>query len=228
MRFFRYLVDKFNLLRACAEENSRLTRENEILKEEIKTLKDDSLSLKEENELLRDGMKLLKKTTIVDSLTGVFNRHYFDTNIASFFSRQERNEKTLAIIYIDLDNFKTANDSYGHAMGDEILIRVSSIFRETIRECDVVIRLGGDEFIIIATNVENEETLRSLTNRLNQKISQMIIEDCNVKITLSIGVCIVKKDAEGRSLYTPEQATELADQAMYKSKKGGRNQTTFA
>lgn len=230
------IIEKFNLLKSCTEENAQLKEENailriaqeerDLLREEKKLWLEECNLLQEKIHLLNEENGLFKEISMTDELTGLFARRYLQ-NVAPLFSTQERNEKFLAVIFIDLDNFKTANDTCGHDAGDEILVRVAAIFQEAIRESDIAIRLGGDEFLIIATNVADKDGLLTLSDRLHKSVAEMQVEDCDVKITLSVGICFVGKNDNGKMIFNLNEAMELADKAMYQSKKNSRNQTTL-
>jgi diguanylate cyclase (GGDEF)-like protein len=214
MQWFNKLTQRLYLLCPNTRENQSLREENAVLKK----LLIDQQTINEE--LLEDSL--------TDSKTKAYNHRYLKKHLASLFAQHERIEKTLAVIVVDMDNFKTVNDTCGHDAGDEVLTQSTRIFNEMVREGDIVARVGGDEFVIIATNVTENHTLYSLTKRLHEGIATLTIKDCDVKISLSIGVCVVGKNEDNKMVLTPQEALKLADKAMYVSKGRGRNQTTFA
>ena len=118
----------------------------------------------------------------------------------------------------DIDDFKHINDTYGHDMGDKVLIEITNEIRNSIRKTDLLFRIGGEEFMIIFSKTLMQEAYK-VVEKTRVDISNMSIIE-NEKITISIGITEVKKDD------TPDLIYERADKLMYKSKKNGKNQTT--
>jgi diguanylate cyclase (GGDEF)-like protein len=118
----------------------------------------------------------------------------------------------------DIDDFKHINDTYGHDMGDKVLIEITNEIRNSIRKTDLLFRIGGEEFMIIFSKNLMQEAYE-VVEKTRVDISNMSIIE-NEKITISIGITEVKKDD------TPNLIYERADKLMYKSKKNGKNQTT--
>ena len=153
-----------------------------------------------------------------DSLTGVLNRRAIRDVLRRELSRCRRERQTLGVILADVDHFKKINDHYGHASGDAVLVGVVQRISATLRTYDIVGRYGGEEFLIIAPGCDLE-LAEKLAERIRHAVSQEAIdlgtEDANV--TLSLGVTL------GTSASDPEFLVTLADAAMYKAKRNGRN-----
>jgi diguanylate cyclase (GGDEF)-like protein len=164
-----------------------------------------------------------------DPLTKVFNRKGFDEKVRRI-ANSGNPKKRLGIIYFDMDNLKTINDTYGHKMGDKAILNVIDILTSTVRERDIVARLGGDEFIIVVEEVTgSQSTAYGLAQRLLKAVSKE--KGKQYSSTLSMGVHIVEvgdisKDVEDLEKFSNQLNNEVekADKAAYKSKRNGRNQ----
>ena len=154
-----------------------------------------------------------------DALTKLPNRAALELRLAKALSRADRKNLTLAIFFIDLDNFKNINDSLGHDIGDQVLIEVAARLAQTIRTEDTLSRLGGDEFILLSENIENENAIYNLANRLLASLRRPIpIGPRPIYINASIGISIYPND--GRTI---QELIKNADMAMYKAKGEGKN-----
>ena len=160
--------------------------------------------------------KKLEEMAHVDSLTGAYNRRYFYEISKKLLSFTKREKKPLSIAMIDIDKFKDVNDTYGHDVGDEVLKVLVNEIKNNIRESDVFVRYGGEEFILLLPNTDLEHALV-----ITQKL-RTIIESCQkvdgLKFTISIGVAafIDSKD-------NIESLVKKADEALYEAKNSGRN-----
>jgi len=157
----------------------------------------------------------------LDSLTGLYNRRHFFTVADQELERNARNHHCIAVIMLDIDHFKSINDSHGHRMGDMVLQEVAQKIRDTIRTTDTPCRYGGEEFAILLpeTDLTASEVIGC---RLRQVMEAMRVETGNgtIMITASVGIASL---TEGD--YTKADVlVEMADQALYEAKKAGRNQ----
>jgi diguanylate cyclase (GGDEF)-like protein/PAS domain S-box-containing protein len=158
-----------------------------------------------------------------DFLTSLPNRRLFQDRLDLALSKSRRYEHLLGLLYIDLDEFKLVNDSYGHAYGDKVLQAVGERLQSCIREVDTVARLGGDEFTIIVEQPHSLEAVLEVLHRILEKMSRpFVIDQHKVNLTTSIGVGIYPYDAEGSQLLL-----KRADNAMYVAKAKGKNQYHF-
>jgi diguanylate cyclase (GGDEF)-like protein/PAS domain S-box-containing protein len=163
--------------------------------------------------------ELVKNMAYKDSLTGLPNRRLFDDRFQIACSGADRNNSRLAILVMDLDGFKDINDSYGHQVGDQVLIEVGRRLRQSIRRSDTVARLGGDEFIILLSDIKTEEDADKITRKIQRFFRDyFLIEGHKIKISLSIGTSIYPDD--GREL---EELIKKSDKAMYWVKNHGRD-----
>ena len=158
-----------------------------------------------------------------DALTGLPNRTLFNDRLEHGIELAKRNHYSLALLFIDIDHFKQINDSLGHAIGDDVLIKVAERFSNVLRKEDTLSRLGGDEFTIIIENIDSREDIHILANKLLNSLHEAIGIDGHIfHITCSIGVALYPQDSIDAS-----SLIRYADTAMYKAKDKGRNNVQF-
>ncbi|MEN8262350.1 MAG: GGDEF domain-containing protein [Nitrospirota bacterium] len=161
----------------------------------------------------------LKESALKDSLTGLYNRRFLQEYTETLIAGVLRRERTVGLIMCDLDFFKQVNDFYGHSVGDTVLRETSKIIRKCIRSSDLIIRYGGEEFLILMLDINEGETLtiaekiRETTEETKIKVSDGII-----KKTISLGISEFPTDTD--SFW---QAIKYADAALYRAKEIGRN-----
>ena len=165
----------------------------------------------------------LKRLVAVDSLTGIANRRHFDRALARELRRTRRDKQPLSLIFLDLDEFKRFNDTYGHAQGDEVLRKVAQTLDETFRRGgDLVARYGGEEFAVILPNVDGKRAAL-YAERLRRRIWTLGIpygaSHANDRVTISGGVATI---AAGR-IAASDQILLVADRALYRAKCLGKN-----
>lgn len=165
----------------------------------------------------------LQQAALTDGLTGMQNRRYFDDALAQYLEAFKRINRPVGLMILDLDHFKMVNDTHGHDVGDEVLKGVANCLREFTRYHDVVARLGGEEFAIVAPNMD-ADLLAKFANRIRMAISQLTISSGNVRlrVTMSIGVAIW----DGRE--SSEELYKRADAMLYQAKREGRNRVCTA
>lgn len=163
----------------------------------------------------------LKKEVYLDPLTSVGNRRYGEMVLQTRLFEWQNHAVPYGVIFLDIDHFKRFNDSYGHKIGDQVLVMVSRTITNLLRRMDVVARWGGEEFVIILQNI-TEEFLRSAAERLRLFIEKsfLVVDDQPLLVTASLGATLVKPDD------TLERIVERADSLMYASKKTGRNRVS--
>jgi diguanylate cyclase (GGDEF)-like protein len=182
-----------------------------------------------QDQLLVQGEKLLtanaalERLTFLDPLTGIANRRHFDKALESTWRLSTRRGDTLSVLMIDLDSFKAVNDLHGHAYGDECLLRVAQVLtKQACRPNDLLARYGGDELILLLPET-HAEGAASVARRMQEAIAE-----CNLvnqaspfdqRITLSIGIGVCNPTREN----TSDCILKLADEALYESKRLGRN-----
>jgi diguanylate cyclase (GGDEF)-like protein len=176
--------------------------------------------LSAERDALAEKLAAAEALADRDSLSPVFNRRAFLRELHRTMSEVERYKSSAAVLYVDLDGFKALNDSYGHAAGDAVLRQVGLLLLDSVRESDVVGRLGGDEFGIILNRASAEEAHAKAAS-LNAKVNSAVIlhEGMAHRIRASFGVHAIALVED------PETAIARADEAMYADKYARRAQT---
>ena len=164
----------------------------------------------------------LRQSVFTDSLTGIGNRRYLEEGIHAAKVGAERGIGIAGLILIDIDNFKQINDTYGHEIGDQILLMVVRTLKHSLRGSDLLGRWGGDEFIVITHNIQELSALQDIAKKLRvmAESSRLDLETARVSVTISIGATLIKSDE------TPDNFFQRADELLYKSKQSGRNQVT--
>ena len=158
-----------------------------------------------------------------DSLTGLPNRVLFNDRLTQAISLAMRQDKQLAVLFVDLDQFKKINDSLGHAVGDKLLQSVAGRLVNCVRRTDTVSRLGGDEFVVLLSQVEHEEDAAVSARKILRALAAPhTVDDKNLDISVSVGVSTYPSDAADA-----ESLMNKADTAMYEAKKQGRNNYQF-
>lgn len=166
----------------------------------------------------------LKNLSIQDDLTGLFNSRQFYRHISQEVERSNRYFRSLSLILMDVDNFKSLNDNYGHLCGDEILAGMGTIIKSAIRRQDTAYRYAGDEFTIILPETEMKKAV-AVAERVRQMVeseAHLFSSPCRLNVTVSIGVVEYLTDEEIKSF------VHRADSAMYAAKRKGRNKISMA
>jgi diguanylate cyclase (GGDEF)-like protein/PAS domain S-box-containing protein len=164
---------------------------------------------------LEDANDQLRRLAVTDELTGLRNRRAFEERLVMEFSMARRRKRELAVLLIDVDNFKTINDRWGHSAGDEVLRRLGNILRTTVRLPDLPARYGGEEFAVLLPE-SGEDSAMGLARRVMQRVAAEEWE--NEPVTISMGMA-----AMNESLQNGYQLVELADEALYAAKRAGKN-----
>ena len=175
---------------------------------------------------LRSNYRESLSLAVTDPLTGLYNRRYFDIHMQSRLEEASQTNKPLGLLMIDIDHFKTVNDSHGHAVGDQVLAEVARRVLNSVRNFDLVARLGGEEFVVVMPGTDKGFAM-TVAERLRRSIADTpipaAIPSGTLNVTISIGAAVVEHGelSAGKLL-------EAADEAMYKAKNQGRNQVVLA
>ena len=182
------------------------------------------MGLQAENSQIRQENLQLKTNILVDPLTGLKNRRAYDSEANAELDRCKRSRSAFVMMVVDIDKFKTVNDTYGHSTGDAILIRVAETLIDHTRKYDSVFRVGGEEFVVVLAECDPRvaatvaERFRASVENLKTQINDHVHQ-----VTASFGVCCVKACSH-QSL---EEIFNHADRLMYQAKSQGRNQCCF-
>ena len=162
----------------------------------------------------------MRELATKDFLTGVYTRSAFSQRSEALFNISARTNLSIAVLYLDIDHFKSINDKYGHQSGDQVLVQFCSRLMERGRRSDLIGRIGGEEFAIILLNAEKEDVLK-YAERIREDVFNTDFEcDGNkINVTVSIGITFLSKNS-GRIL---EELFREADTALYEAKNSGRN-----
>lgn len=172
---------------------------------------------------LEDIQKELKVLASTDPMTKLYNRRYFTDISLNFCKISQREKKSLSIIMLDIDKFKNINDTYGHTVGDLVLISLAELLQKSLRKSDIICRHGGEEFVVLLpeTDLQGAAVVAEEIRKAVEKASVQI-ENNTIKFTISLGVSEINFEKE----QTIEEALNRADDAMYESKNSGRNRVS--
>jgi len=167
----------------------------------------------------------LQRLAALDPLTGVYNRRFGLTRLHEEFDRAVRMNAPLGVLMFDIDHFKQVNDTYGHLVGDRVLVSITSIAKTVFREGDVLIRYGGEEFLAVLPAASCED-LKLIGERLRRAVEESSVTDGSrtIRVTISLGGASYPTQNVERE----DQLVQLADDALYRAKESGRNRLVLA
>ena len=175
--------------------------------------------LKDEHSKLRNTNDQLRALSNTDMLTGSYNRRYFYDNAKLLLEDAKKQERNLYLLMLDLDHFKDVNDTYGHDIGDKVLVSFAHTCQEILRNDDMFVRFGGEEFVILLSTAE-KETAISIAKRINKAVRETSFSAVSeLRVTVSIGI--------GHTSYEVEALLSEADKALYSAKERGRDTYVF-
>ncbi len=158
-----------------------------------------------------------------DALTDLPNRSLLGDRLVQALSRANRRNKLVAVLFLDVDRFKSINDSLGHLVGDELLVQLAERLADLMRDEDTIARPGGDEFVVVLSDIADEQTARDLATRIQRSLARpMELKSGTQFVSCSIGIALYPND--GR---TPDELLRAADAAMYKAKRRGGGNYQF-
>ena len=160
----------------------------------------------------------MRTQALHDSLTNLPNRLLLEDRSEIAISQARRNQKKVAMMFIDLDNFKQINDVYGHKTGDALLLELSKTLQSVLRPYDTLARWGGDEFVILLPDQQSKEDIRSIADKLMLALNTRLLPDQDINTTMSIGIAMYPEDAD-----STESLLVQADKALFYAKSRGRN-----
>jgi len=173
--------------------------------------------LKSELEKQRDELKFYASK---DPLTKLYNRRYFEQIASQIIELAKRDDSEISIIMLDIDNFKKINDTYGHKVGDDVLVSLSKEIEESSRKSDLSCRWGGEEFVIVypKTSLNNAFLV---TQKLRKNIENLVVKTDSGNISWSVSIGLSRVDLDHENIL--DDAITRADEALYRAKKGGKN-----
>lgn len=185
-------------------------------------IQDVTHAVYQRNVLIQMGKKF-EDQTYHDPLTGVYNRRFLQHYLEKLISFSKRHDAAIAYVMLDLDHFKKINDEYGHEKGDEVIVFFIKIIHQVIRLSDVVVRYGGEEFLLILPNTLSEMAV-TVSKRILFYLETRSQQAVNQLVTCSAGVAIWQA---GKDDLSPLELIDRADKALYKAKNNGRNRVEF-
>jgi len=219
--FFYVLIQSINLSREYALKLDEAEELSLDLQKLNLTLDE---KIKERTEELNQKNEELKRLTLVDGLTGIFNRRYLEDHLTSYFKEAKLSGKPLSILMIDIDNFKLYNDRKGHVAGDQLLVKFAQLLNDLCLPNCFVARYGGEEFSIVLMDYSSLEANQFAENVRLAVEEQKYEHSSNLTyVTVSIGV----SSTENHFFTLKEELIRRADQALYASKSNGKNLVTF-
>ena len=216
---FGHLAESFNhLSNQLNDANSRLQSKIELADHQL--LETNKQLMRQSEELQRMNENF-KKLSITDPLTGLYNRRQFEELMKREIASSRRHRETNSLMILDLDRFKSINDEDGHPCGDSVLKDIADILKSRIRETDYICRIGGEEFAVLCKRADKQDAI-ALAEELRKSVESTTLHyiDNAINVTLSIGISTCDKDNDFCDV---ETLYRQADNAVYYSKKNGRN-----
>jgi len=167
----------------------------------------------------RTYMDLLKEQAIIDPLTGLYNRRFLKETINTITAQIKRSGTTLGILAIDVDYFKQVNDTYGHDAGDKVLMEVARTIKSSIRESDIAVRYGGEEFLVLLIDVQPGSTVH-VAEKIRKAVENKVIDIGTARLTKTVSIGVSEFPVDTDKIW---QCIKFADIALYKAKEEGRN-----
>ncbi len=178
------------------------------------------------NDRLRASLAQTIEMAVTDSLTGLHNRRYLDSHLATLFERARSRNRPLSLMITDIDRFKVINDTWGHDVGDTVLREFASRLRKNVRGIDLACRMGGEEFVVVMPDTD-AAVAEKVAERIRMQIAEAAFPtgqgDQTIEVTVSVGVAGLTPGVD-----TMETLMKRADQALYEAKNGGRNRVVAA
>jgi two-component system cell cycle response regulator len=216
---------------AEGDDNSRMIRgleigvndflQRPIDKNELLARVRTQIRKKRYTERLRDNVQLSIEMAITDALTGLYNRRYMENHLATLIDQAASRGKPLAVLVLDIDHFKSVNDTYGHDAGDDVLREFALRMRKSIRGLDLACRYGGEEFVVVMPETDMS-VAAAVAERLRRRIASEPFSiqqgTGSIEVTISVGIATLDQRSENGA-----NILKRADQALYRAKRDGRN-----
>ena len=201
---------------------AKVKRENESLRAELEQALRE---VREKNVQLEASLQRVEQMAATDPLTGLYNRRHFSRVLDQLFAEAQRYDQDLSCVMIDLDGYKQLNDTFGHQVGDDLLMLAGKVISANMRRMDVAARYGGDEFVLLlphASEDEAEAAVQRIREEFFAATAALLKRDKGV--TMSVGIGSIKGNNPARA----DQLVAVADVALYRAKDAGRNRIAHA
>lgn len=201
---------------------AKIKRENEELRMEVELA---LAQVREKNAQLEQSLKKVEEMAATDALTGLYNRRHFGKALEQSYAEAQRYEKDISCLMIDLDSYKKLNDTYGHQVGDQLLVLAGRVITANKRAMDIAARYGGDEFVLLLPHASAEEAA-TVASRISEEFfrssATLLKREPAAGVTMSIGIGSLKTNRPTHA----DQLLSFADAALYSSKEAGRNRVS--
>jgi two-component system cell cycle response regulator len=196
---------------------AKVMRENELLRGELEQALRE---VQDKNVQLEKSLKRVEELAATDPLTGLYNRRHFSRVLEQLYAESERYDSELSCVMIDLDKYKQLNDTFGHAVGDQLLVVAGKVIAANMRKMDVAARYGGDEFVLLLPHATPEDA-GGVVSRIREEFRQgsAIVLRRNEGVAMSVGIASRRQNRPAGG----DQLVVLADAALYQAKAEGRN-----
>ena len=176
-------------------------------------------------ERLRTSVRASMEMAITDALTGLYNRRYLETHLAEVITHAVNRGRLVSVLTLDVDFFKSVNDTYGHDAGDRVLQELAGRLRAIIRNSDLACRTGGEEFVVVlpGTDLHTAERVGERVRKMVAAKPFLAAPGCHLSVTISLGVASLLNVDD-----TPEDLLKRADRALYRAKREGRNRVSLS
>jgi diguanylate cyclase (GGDEF)-like protein len=201
---------------------AKIKRENEELRLEVELA---LAQVREKNAQLEQSLKKMEEMAATDALTGLYNRRHFSKALEHSFAEAQRYDKDLSCLMIDLDSYKKLNDTYGHQVGDQLLVLAGRVINANKRTMDIAARYGGDEFVLLLPHAGADEAA-AVAKRIGEEFfaSSAALLKRELGVTMSIGIGSLKANHPVHG----DQLLSVADAGLYTSKDAGRNRVSIS
>src|SRR5215467_8839063 len=225
-QFNSYVKTRANEIRAGLEEPRDIRMDNgHVIRVNCKTLPDGGRMLVYANvtDLVQQADRL-KEMATVDGMTGLFNRRHFLALADIEWSRYQRHWRPLSLLMLDIDQFKSINDRFGHDAGDHVIVQIAEMCRQQKRKSDVVARFGGEEFLLLLPETQLSEA-QVVAERLRQQVEASVLSIASHAINTTVSIGVAQASSSMKTIF---DLIKVADHAMYAAKHGGRNRVCAA
>ena len=213
VKFFNFQMQTLKSVQKIAQALTDANRQLELVNQQLEQ------KVQERTTELSNANQHLQFLATHDNLTGLPNRFLFFDRLDQAIRKSRRQKHQFALLFIDLDDLKKVNDSFGHVTGDEALQKVADYLDDTVRDSDTVARLAGDEFTVILDNIQSIDNVEAIVQKITDAVSQPIeTQQATLVLTVSIGISLYPDHGEDA-----ETLLRKADAAMYRIKDGDKN-----
>ena len=177
------------------------------------------------------NFEMMNRSSLIDTLTGVNNRHFLEQRLGEEIARVQRSLEPLTCFFLDIDEFKKVNDNYGHQVGDQTLIAVAAVIREQLRNNDVLVRYSSEKFIALLANID-QTYAQEIAERIRQSVKDLVLSvtDNSVSVTISIGCSTYTPSNKNhlKSVKVEANLIDKAEKALARAKSGGKDRVVCA